>query len=426
MYQPECSPGDIVFVTSQCSKHEARSPYIVTGTPADNPLKVNIRKVLHSHTSKLTPKISPDKKTVDRKFLFKPARRESWDKSEYVSDKEEVITDDDGEEDDWSEDENYGGEMGENEIWDPTPSYGDEDFYFQSPTIPQEDDINGMDVQVADNDAIEDEHVIVQDTGDEYRLHLNQAWEPRAGDRIILFNEKIGRWMLVTLTSDKNKYYLKHGNYFNFRGRDKVKGGQYLDTGGLWGLILNDVDEEAIDLDNIVPLLGGRIVQVDGGGTPGSLTPEGASASQHEDIEIYGIEYLDDEYVDPGCELSLENNDYVYDEQFSFHINDEPVGDNSGESRLNSLAQQVDFDIPDATAQVMQSKKWSFYPTLRNTCRDLDRVHRLPELPRRARTRLLSRSTPNVFESEQPRSEVHSWSDRVWRFFRRFRRRRNQ
>ena len=107
MYQPECSPGDIVFVTSQCSKHEARSPYIVTGTPADHPSKVHIRKVLHSHTSKLTPKISQDKKTVDRKFLFKPARRESLHKTKHVSVEEEVTTFDDEEEEDWSEDEDY-------------------------------------------------------------------------------------------------------------------------------------------------------------------------------------------------------------------------------------------------------------------------------------------------------------------------------
>ena len=58
--------------------------------------------------------------------------------------------------------------------------------------------------------------------------------------------------MLVTLTSDKNKYYLKHRNYFNFKGIDGVKGGKYLDTGGLWGFIIDDLDEEAIDLDNII------------------------------------------------------------------------------------------------------------------------------------------------------------------------------
>ena len=69
------------------------------------------------------------------------------------------------------------------------------------------------------------------------------------------------------------------------------------------------------------------------------------------------------------------------------------------------------FDIPEATAQVMLSHKWSFYSTLGYDCRDLDRVHRLLDLTR-ARARLLSRSTPIVFESEQHRSAVHSWSNR--------------
>ena len=44
---------------------------------------------------------------MDRKFLFKPARRESLHKTKHVSVEEEVTTFDDEEEEDWSVDEDY-------------------------------------------------------------------------------------------------------------------------------------------------------------------------------------------------------------------------------------------------------------------------------------------------------------------------------
>ena len=48
--KPECEPGDVVFVKKHGTKHEVRSPFLVTGG-GDKEGEVSIRKVLHSQTN---------------------------------------------------------------------------------------------------------------------------------------------------------------------------------------------------------------------------------------------------------------------------------------------------------------------------------------------------------------------------------------
>ena len=68
--KPDCGPGDIVYVKKDGSKHEARSPFIVTGEGSRDE-EVAIRKVLHSQSvNEKCPVFSKDTQVVDKKFLF--------------------------------------------------------------------------------------------------------------------------------------------------------------------------------------------------------------------------------------------------------------------------------------------------------------------------------------------------------------------
>ena len=68
--KPDCGPGDIVYVKNDGSKHEARSPFIVTGE-GNREEEVSIRKVLHSQGADgRCPVFSKETQVVDKKFLF--------------------------------------------------------------------------------------------------------------------------------------------------------------------------------------------------------------------------------------------------------------------------------------------------------------------------------------------------------------------
>ena len=132
---PDCTPGDIVYVKEGAGKHKMKDPHIVTNKDEDTG-RIEIRKVLHTHTKEGSPSFSPVKQTVDGKFLLKTKQKinqieEDWseeDEDEY-DDAEDWFEDDDGE--CTNEDEEYwDNNVDKNEdtaIWDPTPSYSDND-----------------------------------------------------------------------------------------------------------------------------------------------------------------------------------------------------------------------------------------------------------------------------------------------------------
>ena len=69
----QITAGDTVFIKDHGSKHEARSPFLVTGTKEKN---ISIRKILHTQPERSRPlTISSDEKQVDRKFVYRPQQR---------------------------------------------------------------------------------------------------------------------------------------------------------------------------------------------------------------------------------------------------------------------------------------------------------------------------------------------------------------
>ena len=65
------------------------------------------------------------------------------------------------------------------------------------------------------NPAVDQQPGVVQ--------NLNQP-SLKKNDRVTFFNDRTNRWTVATITSGPNKYYIKHGNYHNFRTDDKKRG----------------------------------------------------------------------------------------------------------------------------------------------------------------------------------------------------------
>ena len=87
--QAKVSPGKILYAQDSLSKHEVRDPLLVTGVQGT---KVRVKKVLNSNeNSDKTPKISSEKVTVDKKFLYIPPHRRQGVSLHFNSD-DSVIT----------------------------------------------------------------------------------------------------------------------------------------------------------------------------------------------------------------------------------------------------------------------------------------------------------------------------------------------
>ena len=176
-------------------------------------------------------------------------------------------------------------------IWDPTPSYSEDDEHMfcmgcggESLTHPAEPR-HGQHVELGpevDN--------VVEDTSGQ--VFLDQTREPKRGNRLIIFNDVKKIWMLVKLTSGKIKYYRNYGTYHNFRADDSSKGGQYLRPGGLWGHVSPD-EEDGLDLFNIKPVLPAaqeEVVQFDGRASTEDLSGRNHSVDQEDDDNHAGEE----------------------------------------------------------------------------------------------------------------------------------------
>ena len=68
--------GDLVFMKTNTSKHSSRDPHIVMGI--DSAGKATLRKALHtSHYASQSTNISPFIKTVSKKFIYNPLRKDT-------------------------------------------------------------------------------------------------------------------------------------------------------------------------------------------------------------------------------------------------------------------------------------------------------------------------------------------------------------
>ena len=317
--KPDCKPGDIVFVKRHGSKHEARSPFLVTGE-GDRDGEVSVRKVLHSHTNQTkAPVFSSERKSVDLKFLVKREREtrlddklEMYEENEqdddwYGRDRYEEVY---GDEEEWYEesddnreavDDNSEEGMFNDECppeWDPTPKYDDEDYEMAAMSY-------GLLVRKCDDDESEtepdndDDEPVDSDESqiEEGALLLDQSRPPVKGDRILLYDDQRESWILVNLTSEKIKYYRATGPYYNFRGTDGTTGGQYLHQRGFWSHVTPE-QEVALDLNNIIPYLPvvDEVVQYDGGVTPDSLTTDDDSKNP-EDENLDDGQRVEDEHA---------------------------------------------------------------------------------------------------------------------------------
>ena len=466
---PDCKPGDIVYVKSQGSKHETKNPYIVTEDGEDLS-KVVIRKVLHPHTTvSKSPTFSSDKKVVDRKFLFRPSRRSPFVEGRYDVDDangdqpeleadyddEEYYDEEDNEEyldyGEYEEDESSDSRGSDEDsvlAWNPTPSYED-DWPEMSPIVYRPE--SGW----LDDNVITDEGQNIEAEMDvQAQFSLRQERIPKRGDKILLFNDRVGLWMFVTLTSDMIKYYRSTGPYFNFRSEDGSTGGQYLHYGGRWSYV-NDAEMAVLELDSLVQVLPVVVGQLDRGITPESLTPESTSPPGNLDSAILDLdsprevrqqrrwqdvgeleeaavtprhrsyslrsmgantalegEFADDNFSDQESVFGQGERDFVLqrlDVMFSTdHTNFASSSEEDGDLRRQRLSQSLDLCLPKDTGYPSAASfpGSDFYPVLTPI-----------------RTRVLSFSSPDLYGEGQTASSWQEWKARLWGLGRELRRR---
>jgi hypothetical protein len=125
---------------------------------------------------------------------------------------------------------------------------------------------------------------------------LNQSRQPQKNDKLLFFSRDRDSYQIISVISNVNKRFLKNGWYFNFGYLDELEDGLYFHPGQpYWGIVSED-DVANLDLDRVVPVLqqcqddsppsqidmetdpdpttvSNTIAQMDGAGTPESLTP---------------------------------------------------------------------------------------------------------------------------------------------------------
>ena len=309
----EISTGDMVFIKSQGSKHEARSPFLVTGTGAE---KITMRKMLNTQPERSRPlTISSEEKLVDRKFLFKPRQRRAIaeitesEGDEYEDHQIETLHRE-HKSFDWIPTSSYecdDDNLGYSVIYHNDVSVGtDDEASVTQQAVNQEDDNidltdNSDDIEVESNDEdmivdeSDQESLVPDEDGEE--IILNQPRRLVKGDLVSVFDNVSDSWRTVKLTSNQIKYYRKEGPYYNCRFSNGEERGFYFILGESWSLIEQTQDD--------VP---DQVHQVDGGVTPDSLTPEDSpakvSTDQNEWISL-------DEST--GIQQGSLNNSYDWD-----------------------------------------------------------------------------------------------------------------
>ena len=214
-----------MYVKNQGTKHEARSPFLVTGE-GEKDGHVTVRKVLHSQSNlDVTPALSSDSKSVDTKFLMR--RQIRTGPREDLREKRNTQNQTNGhpEAEVWSQivhhheadQQELSGDAGLDassvHVWDPTPTYDDEDWLEACGLGLQGRDfyMGSVDhVVEGDEDLREQEGHEVSGSGDEWpdgAIMLDQFRTPQKGDRILMYNDKSSIWMVVRLTSGMIKYY---------------------------------------------------------------------------------------------------------------------------------------------------------------------------------------------------------------------------
>jgi hypothetical protein len=125
---------------------------------------------------------------------------------------------------------------------------------------------------------------------------LKQSRQPQKNDKLLFFSRDRDSYQIISVISNVNKRFLKNGWYFNFGYLDELEDGLYFHPGQpYWGIVSED-DVANLDLDRVVLVLqqcqddsppsqidmetdpdpttvSNTIAQMDGAGTPESLTP---------------------------------------------------------------------------------------------------------------------------------------------------------
>ena len=293
---PKAAIGDMIYIKNQGSKHETRSPYVVTEELGE---KISVRKLLNTQPERSKPlTFSTEKQTVDRKFIFRPSQDRS------------VITEDSFEEDTDDADDEESDE-GDEDIMNDQKTKRTSDDHIWTPKIPADEDYlpyeficqvessgeteTADDIPVPDDDTdVLDEIVTLDDdhnsgeyddsgdtsdsdvtTNDESiddnqdgvnepdeenpdMERLRQHRKVKKHDTIRVFDKISDSWRTVVITSTQIMYYRKKGPYFNCRFENGEVGGFYFRPGDAWSIM---EDQE-------------QLLQLDGGITPDSLTPD--------------------------------------------------------------------------------------------------------------------------------------------------------
>ena len=311
-HSPELSRGDIVYVKTHGSKHETRDPHIVVETSDQS---ATLRKAMHFSPQDVRPvKMAPKDRIVATKFIYRPKHQSTRSSPDFqlprnddVQDDEELIcipvgppwqpidgdsvviphlcdVDIGSEALDLIQQILVGDQQEEQVRIDDEP-----DASSTSLDTSENDDCAEADVPVAndepgendvdsdsetDNDNLE---VILFENGQglfqDENLIQNRILKKK--DRAAFFDQNLGRWRKVTITSNVVK---RKGweHWHNFVDDDGIAGGIYFIPDERWSL-LDDSDSEAEP--DAVP---GVIHQLDGLAIPDSATPE--TSPEKEDI----------------------------------------------------------------------------------------------------------------------------------------------
>jgi hypothetical protein len=236
----------------------------------------------------------------------------------------------------------------------------------------------------------------------------------------------------------------------------------------MWSHVTLEMEAD-LDLDNIVPggQDGGVVVQVDGGITPESITPEDVSTdTSREEIcqdvailelaegstggqlsprevrqlrrwkaqEVQGQdeghdlqtegEFLDDGYTDQESVFGENESDFVYrrlfDKFVNGHTNYQTRPETEEGARFYRLSQTLDFDIPVHSGVAVEVEKFEDFPSAASfPTEEVDVPGYNYHMSRR---RVLSFSSPDLCDDRRSQSAWSHWYWRLWRWGREFRR----
>ena len=317
--QTEISPGDIVVVTNEISKHTARAPHLVREVDGKN---VVMNKILHTgQHQQLLPRFSHQTRRVDRKFLTISKKNHYCSQQFQCSDSQPIKA-----QDQWYPTTN---------TWSDSEYSSDDEIY----ALPVRDLMRCEPIKECDppkepesGTPLHSSHHSEQEPSPQHTHRLNQPRPLKKGDRVTFFNDLLNRWSVSTLTSGPNKYYIKIGPYHNFKCDDGSTGGHYFHPGGLWSLLSDDQQLS---------------------------TPEQSSSDSETNSFASTSPYIDDEYCD---QMDLSNSpDYSYNQILRPSAASFPDLDVSFQQQSTLRQRHFSFsepDLPDLGCHQALRSRW--------------------------------------------------------------------